>query len=129
MLPSNTIGRVLESFGDLGSTDVKDAGKTIEPQIPVGCLHDSGDSEKPVFIHCLDGAESPVVELLQPKFTTYPDPKATTRDCGDVAYPNAIVWTKHTDFLSVQHGDLVLGKAKPHTPQAVRKFEDNACPG
>src|SRR5262249_10574665 len=64
MIASNVISRVLQGRIDFGATDVKDATQAVEPEVPAGRFHNSGDSTKPLVIRRVDAMEASLVDLL-----------------------------------------------------------------
>src|SRR5580658_646320 len=122
MLPFDTIRGILERFGNLGLTDMKDSRKAVQPQITVHPFHDSSDSKKPVVIDSVDSVESFTVEHLQPKFAPDPNVGPMPGDCGDIAHRRTIAETECLKLFSIQYRkpDLPRGRvAKPHAPETV----------
>src|SRR5262245_61920622 len=64
MVTLNEISRVLQGSIDFGTTDVKDATQAVEPEVPAGRFHNSGDSTKPLVIRRVDAMEASMVDLL-----------------------------------------------------------------
>ena len=128
-LSGDFVRGILRRFEDICLLQVDDPSQSIQPQVAIRRFHDADDASQRFLVDRVNCVKASAIELLQPEFAANPDRRSPPGDRTNRPDLNTVRRTECPHMIAVEHGEPILGGAKPHATRRVGEHDHHAGGG